>query len=74
MNMVLMGMDLQLNVIGLICSVALFVDNAIWWRAAFLHCAKYVIQLIALLVGSSHLWLRLKSANCIGMQQSLGPH
>ena len=27
----------QLNVIGLMCSVAFFVDDAIWWRAAFLR-------------------------------------
>ena len=50
-NMV-MVMGGQLNVIGLMCSVAFFVDNAIWWRAVFLRCTEFVIQLIALLFGS----------------------
>ena len=48
-NMMMGG---RLNVIGLMCSIALFVDNAIWWRAAFLRCAEFVIQLIALLFES----------------------
>ena len=38
--------------IGLMCSVAFFDDNAIWGRAAFLRKTEFIIQLITLLFES----------------------